>query len=43
MNYIISLKEPITKQNYLKSQNIETRWIKGIDGRNLNKMEISKQ
>ena len=42
MNYIISLKEPITKQKYLKSQNIETYWIKGIDGRNLNKMEISK-
>jgi glycosyl transferase family 25 len=33
MNYIISLKEPIEKQKYLKSQGIETIWIKGINGK----------
>jgi glycosyl transferase family 25 len=42
MNYIISLKEPIQKIEYLQSQGINITWIKGINGKIINKKRIKK-
>jgi|Laugrespbdmm15sd_2_1035082.scaffolds.fasta_scaffold03519_1 GR25 family glycosyltransferase involved in LPS biosynthesis len=36
-NYIISLKEPIQKMEYLQSQGINTTWIEGINGKEVDK------
>jgi GR25 family glycosyltransferase involved in LPS biosynthesis len=42
MYYIISLKEPIEKIKYLKSQGVKCIWIKGINGKTINKNRIKK-
>jgi GR25 family glycosyltransferase involved in LPS biosynthesis len=42
MFYIISLKKPFEKKRYLKSHDIDAFWIKGINGKNLDKKVIQK-
>lgn len=42
MFYIISLKEPFEKKRYLKSYGVNPFWIKGINGKDLDKKDISK-
>lgn len=40
MYYIISLKEPVEKIKYLKSQGIKCIWINGINGKTVDKNHI---